>query len=158
VKQGWKLRGSKTTPIREVARDKELRPVHGEFLFHHEYHKLSYFCFQARILLSDCMRDVIYLLFHLLTTLAALIKPGGARAVIAENLLLKQQLIIHGRSRWGWPKYISSDNDSLFQYNRCHSSRDGATPDESGRENIIALTDCRWKKHCRGLFQLPLVA
>jgi hypothetical protein len=53
------------------------------------------------------MRDVIYLLFHLLTTLASLIKPGGARAVIAENLLLKQHMIIHGRSRWGWPKYIS---------------------------------------------------
>ena len=38
------------------------------------------------------MRDVIYLLFHLLTTLAKLIRPGGSRTVIAENLLLKQQL------------------------------------------------------------------
>jgi len=35
-----------------------------------------------------------YLLFHLLTTLAKLIRPGGSRTVIAENLLLKQQLII----------------------------------------------------------------
>jgi hypothetical protein len=104
------------------------------------------------------MRDVIYLLFHLLTTLASLIKPGGARAVIAENLLLKQHMIIHGRSRWGWPKYINSDNDSLFQYHRCHSSRDGATPDESGRENIVAINDYRWKKHCRGLFQRPVAA
>tara|TARA_R110002124_G_scaffold26616_2_gene95769 strand:- start:170 stop:544 length:375 start_codon:yes stop_codon:yes gene_type:complete len=33
------------------------------------------------------MRDVIYLLLHLLTTLAKLIRPGGGRAVIAENLL-----------------------------------------------------------------------
>jgi hypothetical protein len=41
------------------------------------------------------MRDVIYLLFHLLTTLAKLIGPGGSRTVIAENLLLKQQLISH---------------------------------------------------------------
>ena len=40
------------------------------------------------------MKDVIYLLLHLLTTLAKLAKPGGSRAVIAENLLLKQQLII----------------------------------------------------------------
>jgi hypothetical protein len=28
-----------------------------------------------------------------------LIRPGGSRAVIAENLLLKQQLIIHSRAR-----------------------------------------------------------
>ena len=34
------------------------------------------------------MKDVIYLLFHLLTTIAKLIQPGGSRAVIAENLLL----------------------------------------------------------------------
>ena len=45
------------------------------------------------------MKDAIYLLLHLLTTIAKLIKPGGSRAVIAENLLLKQQLIIHSRSR-----------------------------------------------------------
>lgn len=45
------------------------------------------------------MKEVLYLLFHLLTTLAKLIRPGGSRTVIAENLLLKQQLIIHSRSR-----------------------------------------------------------
>jgi len=39
------------------------------------------------------MRDAIYLLFHLLTTLAKLVRPGGSRTVIAENLLLKQQPI-----------------------------------------------------------------
>jgi len=53
----------------------------------------------APTLHSGSMKDVIYLLFHLLTTIAKLIQPGGARAVIAENLLLKQQLIIHSRSR-----------------------------------------------------------
>ena len=45
------------------------------------------------------MRDVIYLLFHLLTTLAKLIRPGGGCAVIAENLILRQQLIIHSQVR-----------------------------------------------------------
>ena len=50
------------------------------------------------------------------------------------------------------------DYQAYYNEKRCHSSRDGATPDESGRENIIALTDCRWKKHCRGLFQLPVAA
>jgi len=45
------------------------------------------------------MNDVIYLPFYLLTTLAKLVQPGDARSVVAENLLLKQQLIIHSRSR-----------------------------------------------------------
>lgn len=40
------------------------------------------------------MKNTIYLLFDLLSTLAKLIQPGGSRSVIAENLLLKQQLII----------------------------------------------------------------
>ena len=44
------------------------------------------------------MRDLIYLLFNLLSTLATLIQPGGGKAVIAENPLLKQQLIIHNRA------------------------------------------------------------
>jgi putative transposase len=38
------------------------------------------------------MKDVIFLIFHLLTTMAKLIQPGGSRAIIAENLLMKQQL------------------------------------------------------------------
>ncbi|MCB1697880.1 MAG: integrase core domain-containing protein [Halioglobus sp.] len=41
---------------------------------------------------------------------------------------------------------------------RCHSSRDGATPVTSGSENVVALNNYRWKKHCRGLFQLPVAA
>jgi hypothetical protein len=45
------------------------------------------------------MRYVFFLFFDLPTTLAKLMRPGGARAMGAENLLLKQQLIIHSRSR-----------------------------------------------------------
>ena len=59
------------------------------------------------------MRDVIYLLFHLLTTLAKLIRPGGSRTVIAENLLLKQQLIIHNRSRQRAPNLSTQDRALL---------------------------------------------
>ena len=40
------------------------------------------------------MRDVIYLLFHLLNITTTLIQPGGSKAIIAENLIRKQQLII----------------------------------------------------------------
>ena len=47
-----------------------------------------------------------------------------------------------------------------FYYNDCrtHSGRDGANPVDSGSENIVALNDYRWKKHYRGLFQLPVAA
>ena len=59
------------------------------------------------------MRGVIYLLLHLLTTLAKLIRPGGSRTVIAENLLLKQQLIIHSRSRQPAPNLSTQDRTLL---------------------------------------------
>ena len=59
------------------------------------------------------MRDVIYLLLHLLTTCAKLLRPGGGRTVIAENLLLKQQLIIHNRSRQRAPNLSTRDRMSL---------------------------------------------
>lgn len=80
------------------------------------------------------MKDVIYLLYHLLTTIAKLIQPGGSRAVMAKNRLLKQQLIIHGRSR---------------QRER---------PIKSGGDNIIDIRSYEWKMHCRSLFQLPVAA
>ena len=59
------------------------------------------------------MRDVIYLLFQMLTTLAKLLRPGGGRTVIAENLLLKQQLIIHSRSRQRAPNLSTQDRALL---------------------------------------------
>ncbi len=122
----------------------------------------------------------------------------------------------------GWPKYISSDNDPLFQYhrwnanlrvldieeiksvphvpmshpfverligsirrelldhtlfwtasdlanklheyqsyyneNRCHSGRGGSTPIKSVGKKVIDINEYRWKKHCRGLFELPMAA
>jgi hypothetical protein len=55
------------------------------------------------------MKDVFFLLVHLLTTLAKSLQPGGARSVIAENLLLKQQLIIHNQSRQRAPDFTAHD-------------------------------------------------
>ena len=121
-----------------------------------------------------------------------------------------------------WPKYLSSDNDPLFQYHRwkanlrvleveeikslphvpmshpfverligsirrelldqtffwtatdlenklrnyqryfnecrAQSGRDGATPVETSDRKVVDINQYRWKKHCRGLFQLPMVA
>jgi hypothetical protein len=59
------------------------------------------------------MKDIIFLLFNLLTTLAKLLRPRGGRAVIAENLLLKQQLIIHNRSRQRAPNLSKQDRALL---------------------------------------------
>ena len=39
------------------------------------------------------------MLTHLLTTLATLLRPGWAGAIIADSLLMKQQLVIINRSR-----------------------------------------------------------
>ena len=35
------------------------------------------------------MRDIALLFIHLLATIARFIRPGGARSVVAESLLLK---------------------------------------------------------------------
>jgi putative transposase len=45
------------------------------------------------------MRDLAVLFLHLLATVARLAGPGGARAVVAESVLVKQQLLILNRSR-----------------------------------------------------------
>ena len=45
------------------------------------------------------MRDLLVLFVHLVVTTVRLMRPGGARAIVAESLLLKQQLLIVTRSR-----------------------------------------------------------
>ena len=47
------------------------------------------------------MRAITELLIHFLCTLFILLKPGGVKAVIAENLALKQQLIVLNREKVG---------------------------------------------------------
>ena len=45
------------------------------------------------------MKDLVFLLIHLLTTIAKLLGPGGVKAIIADSLLMKQQLLVISRSR-----------------------------------------------------------
>ena len=45
------------------------------------------------------MKDLLLTLLHLTVMTATLCGPGGVRAVIAEHLLLKQQLIVLRRPR-----------------------------------------------------------
>ena len=55
------------------------------------------------------MREVLLLAIHLLVTLAKLLRPGGVRAVAAESLLLKHQILISDRSRQRAPNLTTLD-------------------------------------------------
>ena len=55
------------------------------------------------------MKDLLILLAHLLTTIAKLLGPGSARAVVADSLLMKQQLLIINRSRQRAPNLSALD-------------------------------------------------
>jgi putative transposase len=55
------------------------------------------------------VRDLAVLLLHLLATVARLAGPGGARAVVAESVLVKHQLLILNRSRKRSPNLRSAD-------------------------------------------------
>jgi transposase InsO family protein len=55
------------------------------------------------------MRELAILLVHLIATLAKCLRPGGVRAVAAESLLLKQQLIVLNRSRERAPNLRATD-------------------------------------------------
>jgi len=45
------------------------------------------------------MRHLIILIAHLVTTVLKLVRPGGVRAVVAESILAKHQLLTLNRSR-----------------------------------------------------------
>src|SRR5712671_1865008 len=55
------------------------------------------------------MRELLLLTIHLLVTFAKLVRPGGVRAVAAESLLLKHQLLISNRSRQRAPNLTTLD-------------------------------------------------
>ncbi len=55
------------------------------------------------------MHDVLLLAIHLLVTVVKLVRPGGVRAVAAESLLLKHQILITNRSRRRAPNLTTMD-------------------------------------------------
>src|SRR5476649_1397475 len=55
------------------------------------------------------MIHLLILVIHLLATIAKLMRPGGVRAVVAESLLLKHQLLISNRARRRAPNLNSFD-------------------------------------------------
>ena len=55
------------------------------------------------------MKQLLILAVHLLATIAKLVCPGGVRAVVAESVLLKHQLLISSRARRRAPNLNSFD-------------------------------------------------
>jgi hypothetical protein len=55
------------------------------------------------------MKDMLVLLAHLLTTIAKLLGPAGARAVVADSLLMKQRLLVMSRTRKRAPNLTAID-------------------------------------------------
>jgi hypothetical protein len=61
------------------------------------------------VLPSRLMIHLLMLAVHRLATIAKLLGPGGVRAVVAESLLLKHQLVIGSRARRRAPNLNSFD-------------------------------------------------
>jgi len=55
------------------------------------------------------MKTLFLLFAHIPATISKLIRPGGAKALVSENLLLKEQLLIIGRSRKRAPNLTPYD-------------------------------------------------
>src|ERR1035441_10645086 len=55
------------------------------------------------------MKNAIFVMVHLLARLAVLLGTGGIRTVLAENILLKQQLLVLQRSRRRAPNLRTAD-------------------------------------------------
>jgi transposase InsO family protein len=62
---------------------------------------------------SSHARELLILAIHLLVTFARLLRSGGVRAVAAESLLLKHQLLISNRSRQRAPNLTPLDRSVL---------------------------------------------
>ncbi len=55
------------------------------------------------------MKELLLLLAHLIATIAKLLGPGGAKTVVAESLIMKQQLLVVSRTRRRAPNLSALD-------------------------------------------------
>ena len=55
------------------------------------------------------MRDIFTLFLHAIVTIIRLAQPGGLRAVVAESILMRHQVLILNRGRKRAPNLRSSD-------------------------------------------------
>src|SRR5579863_5961649 len=55
------------------------------------------------------MRDILSLFLHAIVIIVRLCRPGGLRSVVAESILLRQQVLILNRGRKRAPNLRASD-------------------------------------------------
>jgi len=55
------------------------------------------------------MRDILTLFLHMIVTIIRLAQPGGLRAIVAESVLMRHQVLILNRGRKRAPNLRSSD-------------------------------------------------
>src|SRR5258707_14570157 len=103
------------------------------------------------------MKDLLITLLHLAVLTAKLCGPGGVRAVIAENLLLKQQLIVLRRARHRAPNLTLRDRllygfGSLFlSPGRIRKVAIGVRP-----STLLAFHQALVRRKYRRLFSSPV--
>ena len=108
------------------------------------------------------MRDVLILLVHLIVTLIRLARPGGIRAVVAESVFVKHQLVILNRSRNRAPNLRVSGWDHRRVMRTSHASRtrrplcncaqtidSSSFPPHSGERKISATVFAKAEKQTR---------
>jgi hypothetical protein len=84
--------------------------VYGEFAISACNRKVGQSCPKCPTPLPcSAMKDLLILLAHLLTTIAKLPGPGGARAIVADSLLMKQRLLMINRARRRAPDLSALD-------------------------------------------------
>ena len=59
------------------------------------------------------MKELLLLLAHRLATIAKRLGPGGAKTVVAESLIIKQQFLVVSRSRRRAPNLSALDRSLL---------------------------------------------
>jgi hypothetical protein len=99
------------------------------------------------------MKDLLVLLVHLLTMVARLLGPGGARAVVAENLLIKQQLIVVSCSRRRAPNLTTLDRFVLgFCSLFIHPDRIDKAAVAIRPSTLLGFHECLVRRKYRALF------
>jgi putative transposase len=74
---------------------------------------------------------------------------GSIRRELLDQTLFWTEIDLENKLR---------DYKNYYNQHRCHSSREGVTPFNSGSTKAANINNYRWKKHCRGLFELPVAA
>src|SRR6266853_1408328 len=85
------------------------------------------------------MIHLLILVVHLLATIAKLLRPGGVRAVVAESLLLKHQLVISSRALRRAPNLNSFDRFVRYCAMPCNSKRNRASTSGVGTRTVKKL-------------------